>query len=184
MITILAIDADPGVRLTARCVLKRAGFTVITAADRRGALACLASLKADLVICDIDEDRSNGPTLRDSGNWDPGMRMLVLSRKDLSSPAPVTCDDGLLGKPFTESELLTAVRRSLARPASRSQRRRGATHATIKPISAAVMPTTAEHHAKCRQNVTRRAAAEGSEYGPREPGDGGGKRTLHEPGKQ
>ena len=82
MITILAIDADPGVRLTARCVLKRAGFTVITAADRHGALACLASLKADLVICDIDEDRSNGPTLRDSGNWDPGMRMLVLSRKD------------------------------------------------------------------------------------------------------
>jgi DNA-binding NtrC family response regulator len=126
MITILAIDADPGVRLTARCVLKRAGFTVITAADRRGALACLASLKADLVICDIDEDRSNEPTLRDSGNWDPGMRMLVLSRKDLSSPAPATCDDGLLGKPFTESELLTAVRRSLAQPASRSQRRGGA----------------------------------------------------------
>jgi hypothetical protein len=62
------------------------------------------------------------------------MRMLVLSRKDLSSPAPATCDDGLLGKPFTESELLTAVRRSLAQPAPRSQRRRGGARATIKPI--------------------------------------------------
>jgi DNA-binding NtrC family response regulator len=134
MITILAFDADPGVRLTARRVLERAGFTVITAADRRSVLACLASLKVDLVICDIDEDRSSGPTLRDSGNWDPGMRMLVLSRKDLSSPAPVTCDDGLLSKPFTESELLTAVRRSLAQPAPRSQRRRGGARATIKPI--------------------------------------------------
>ena len=160
MITILVIDADPGVRLTARRVLARAGFAVITAVDRRSALACLASLKADLVICDIDEDRSGGPTLRDSGNWDPGMRMLVLSRKDLSNnPAPATSDDGRLGKPFTESELLTAVRRSLAQPASRS--RRGAAHATVKPINAAVTPTRAEHDPKRKQNATRRAAGEG-----------------------
>jgi DNA-binding NtrC family response regulator len=119
MITILVIDADPAVRLTARRVLERAGYIVITAAERRSALARLASLKADLVICDIGEDRNGGPTLRELGSSDPGMRMLVLSYKDLSRPA---ADAGagagadILGKPFTESELLTAVRRSLAQP--------------------------------------------------------------------
>jgi CheY-like chemotaxis protein len=122
MITILVLDADPAVRLTARRVLAHAGFTVITAADRHSAIAWLASLAVDLVICDIGEDRSTGPMLRDSGNSDPGRRMLVLSRKDLSSPA---AENNLLGKPFTESELLRAVRRSLAQSTPRSQRRRG-----------------------------------------------------------
>jgi CheY-like chemotaxis protein len=120
MITILVIDADPAVRLTTRRVLERAGFTVIAAADRRSALARLASLKVDLVICDIGEERSGGPSLRDIGSSDPGMRMLVLSRKDLSSPAAGAGAGDILGKPFTESELLTAVRRSLAQSTPRS----------------------------------------------------------------
>jgi DNA-binding response OmpR family regulator len=116
MITILVIDADPAVRLTARRVLERAGFTVIAAADRRSALARLASLKADLVICDIGEDRNGGPTLRELGSWDSGMRMLVLSHKERGgSPTADAVTSDILGKPFTESELLMAVRRSLAR---------------------------------------------------------------------
>ena len=114
MITILVIDADPAVRLVARRVLERAGVTVIAAADRGSALARLASLKVDLVICDIGEDRNGGPTLRDLGTSDPGMRMLILSRKDLSPAVDAAASD-ILGKPFTESELLAAVRRSLAR---------------------------------------------------------------------
>jgi FixJ family two-component response regulator len=48
------------------------------------------------------------------------MRMLVLSRKDLSSPAAGAGAGDILGKPFTESELLTAVRRSLAQSTPRS----------------------------------------------------------------
>jgi CheY-like chemotaxis protein len=117
MITILVIDADPAVRLTARRVLERAGCTVIAAADRRSALARLASLKVDLLVCDIGEDRNGGPSLRDLGSSDPGMRMLVLAPKDLSSPAADAGTSDLLGKPFTESELLRAVRRSLAQSA-------------------------------------------------------------------
>ena len=120
MITIFVIDADPAVRLTARRVLERAGFIVIATGDRRSALARLASLKADLVICDIGEDRNGGPTLRELGSSDPGMRMLVLSHKDLSSPAAEAGAGDILGKPFTESELLAAVRRSLAQPTPRS----------------------------------------------------------------
>jgi len=118
MITILVIDADPAVRLTARRVLERAGFIVIAAADRRSALARLTSLKADLLVCDIGEDRNGGPTLRELGSSDADMRMLVLSHKDLNSPAAGAGD--VLGKPFTESELLTSVRRCLAQPTPRS----------------------------------------------------------------
>jgi CheY-like chemotaxis protein len=120
MITILVIDADPTVRLIARRVLERAGCTVIAAADRGSALTRLASLKVDVLICDIGEDQNGGPSLRDLGSSDPGMRMLVLSRKDLSSPAESAGAGDILGKPFTESELLAAVRRSLAQSTPRS----------------------------------------------------------------
>jgi len=46
--------------------------------------------------------------------------MLVLSHKDLSTPAADAGAEDILGKPFTESELLMAVRRSLARSAPQS----------------------------------------------------------------
>ena len=120
MITIFVIDIDPAVRLTARRVLERAGFTVIAAADRRSALARLASLKADLVICNLGDEQNGGPSLRELASSDPGMRMLVLSHKDLSTPAADAGAEDILGKPFTESELLIAVRRSLARSAPQS----------------------------------------------------------------
>src|SRR5258708_16838696 len=108
MITILVIDADPAVRLVARRVLERAGVTVIAAADRGSALARLASLKVDLVICDIGEDRNGGPTLRDLGTSHPGMRVLILSRKDLSTPAVDAPPSATLGKPLTPNEPLAA----------------------------------------------------------------------------
>ena len=120
MITILVIDADPTVRLIARRVLERAGCTVIAAADRRSALARLASLKADLLICDIGEDQNGGPSLRDLGSSDPGMKMLVLAPKDPSRPAASGDASDILGKPFTESELLRAVRSTLAQSTPRS----------------------------------------------------------------
>ena len=120
MITILVIDADPTVRLIARRVLERAGCTVIAAANRGSALTRLASLKADLLICDIGEDQNGGPSLRDLGNSDPGMRMLVLAPKDPSRPVAGGEASDILGKPFTESELLRAVRSTLAQSTRRS----------------------------------------------------------------
>src|SRR5437764_14832347 len=119
MITILVIDADPAVRLTARRVLERAGFIVIAAAERRSALARLASLKADLLICDIGEERNGGPTLRELGSSDPGMRMLVLSHKDLSSPTADAVARHIPRKPFTENEVLAGLRRALPQPTRR-----------------------------------------------------------------
>src|SRR5260370_20665557 len=86
MMDIEVIDADPAVRLVARRVLERAGVTVIAAADRGSALARLASLKVDLVICDIGEDRNGGPPLRHLRTSHPRTPRPLLARKGLRSP--------------------------------------------------------------------------------------------------
>jgi CheY-like chemotaxis protein len=54
MITVLVVDGDPAVGLTIRRVLERAGFAVIAVPDGPTALRRLASLKMDLVICEIE----------------------------------------------------------------------------------------------------------------------------------
>jgi len=60
MITVLVIDADPVVRLVARRVLEPAGFTPIAVADASAALARLAVVRTDLVICDVGSSGSGG----------------------------------------------------------------------------------------------------------------------------
>src|SRR5580704_19575892 len=54
MITVLVVDGDPAVGLTIRRVLERAGFAVIAVPDGPTALRRLASLKMDLVMCEIE----------------------------------------------------------------------------------------------------------------------------------
>src|SRR5258708_33680600 len=104
MITILVIDADPAVRLVARRVLERAGVTVIAAADRGSALARLASLKVDLVICDIGEDRNGGPAPPRPRASHPGLPVLIPSPKGVS-PAGESAARGHLGQTRIESAL-------------------------------------------------------------------------------
>jgi DNA-binding response OmpR family regulator len=121
MITVLVIDGDPAVRLTIRRVLERAGFAVFTAADMSAALRPLGSLKMDLVICQIDLLGAGAADAIAELVIDPATPILALSDKDDAIPAAAPHGAvATLGKPFTESELLGAVRRSLARPAARS----------------------------------------------------------------
>ena len=117
MITVLVIAGDPAVRLTVKRVLERAGLAVIVVADGLTALRRLASQKMDLVIC---ETAMPGPTgeraIAEIARADPAARILALSDKDRAIPGAPPGAVAMLGKPFTESELLNAVRRSLARP--------------------------------------------------------------------
>src|SRR5580704_11842946 len=117
MITVLVIDGDPAVRLTAKRVLERAGFAVFAAANMSAALRPLGSLKMDLVICEIDMLRADA--IAELVGADPAVRVLALSDKHREAPAAPQGMAAMLGKPFTESELLSAVRRSLARPPAR-----------------------------------------------------------------
>jgi CheY-like chemotaxis protein len=120
MITVLVIDGDPAVRLTAKRVLERAGFALFAAADMSAALRPLGSLKMDLVICEIDMLRAGAAdAIAELVGADPAVRVLALSDKHREVQASPRGMAAALGKPFTESELLSAVRRSLARPPAR-----------------------------------------------------------------
>ena len=120
MITVLVIDGDPAVRLTAKRVLERAGFAVFAAADMSAALRPLGSLKMDLVICEIDMlGAGAADAIAELVGADPTVRVLALSDKHREAQAAPQGMAAVLSKPFTESELLSAVRRSLARPPGR-----------------------------------------------------------------
>ena len=120
MITVLVIDRDPVVRLIVRRVLERAGIAVIAVADGLTALRRLASLRMDLVICESGTPGSDGTdAIAEIGRADPAAPILALSDKAREVTAAPQRTVALLSKPFTESELLSAVRRSLARPPSR-----------------------------------------------------------------
>jgi len=117
MITVFVIDRDPAVRLTARRVLESAGFTVIAVADAAAALARLAGLRADLVVCDIDALAPDGrPVISTIADLDPAAQILTLFPKYRDTAGMLHVGNAL-GKPFTESELLTKVRRALVGPA-------------------------------------------------------------------
>ena len=121
MITVLVLDGDPAVRLTVKRVLERAGFAVFAAADMSAALRPLGSLKMDLVICEVDMlGAGAADAIAELVGADPAVRVLALLDKHRGAPVAPQGVAAVLGKPFTESELLSAVRRSLARPLERS----------------------------------------------------------------
>ena len=123
MITVLVIDADPVVRLVARRVLEPAGFTPIAVADASAALARLAVVRTDLVICDVDAlARDGSPAINAITDTDPSAQHLILFPKQGDTPGMVPYTENVLGKPFTPSELLTKVRRALVVPAPRMLR--------------------------------------------------------------
>jgi CheY-like chemotaxis protein len=117
MITVLVIDADPWVRLTARRVLGPAGVTLIAVADSSAALARLAVVRADLILCDIDAlDPDGAPAINAIVNVDTSAQLLTLFPKRRDTAGILPYGGNALGKPFTPSELLTKVRRALVDP--------------------------------------------------------------------
>ena len=113
-ITILVIDRDPATRLTARRVLETAGFAVIAVRDAAAALNWLQVLRVDLVICDMDVPGPGGrPAIDAIGDLDPSAYILTLFPKYRDTAGMLPYLGNALGKPFTASELLAKVRRSL-----------------------------------------------------------------------
>ena len=117
--TVLIIDADPAVRLAATRVLERAGFTLIAVADTSAALAWLAVVSADLVICDLEALAPTGTSAIDAiTDIDPSVQILTLFTKQSDTARTIPHVGNAVGKPFTPSELLTKVRRGLIKKGS------------------------------------------------------------------
>ncbi|HJZ59218.1 MAG TPA: response regulator, partial [Gemmataceae bacterium] len=116
--TVLVADDEPGVRELARTVLDRQGYRVLVAADGAEAVEVFRHEpgQVDLVVLDASMPNMNGRQAFESiRGIRPGVPVLFASGYPSGQllpeePAPGTA---FLNKPFTTTELATAVRQLL-----------------------------------------------------------------------
>ncbi|HTT68350.1 MAG TPA: PAS domain S-box protein [Gemmatimonadales bacterium] len=120
--TILLVEDDATLRRTAKRVLEKFGYTVITATDGFDALNLIQArpTPADLIISDVVMPHTSGPqllsALRDAG---AAPRMLFTSgyaARDVQERATLDRSVPFLPKPWTIAELLRKVREVLDAP--------------------------------------------------------------------
>lgn len=117
--TILVVEDQESVRSAAIRALTRYGYQVLSAADgEEGLQQWRANADSvDLIISDAIMPRMGGLALYEAVSRDrAGVRFLLTSGytgEEVRNSAPVTVDLPFLSKPWTVSELLTAVRKIL-----------------------------------------------------------------------
>ncbi len=119
--TILLVDDESMIRNLGQVVLKRAGYSVLTAVDGIEALQVFARERdrIGLVILDVTMPRMSGrDAYRHIVEIDPTVRILFSTGYSTEDIAELDGAVGLLGKPYRPNELLAAVRASLAAPAT------------------------------------------------------------------
>ena len=116
---VLVADDETAVRTVARRVLERAGFTVVTAADGREALAVFTAGQDDIraVLLDMTMPLMRGDEVcRELCRLRPDVRVVLTSGFSDPSLGPgLTGHISFLAKPWTPQQLLAAVREVLAR---------------------------------------------------------------------
>jgi two-component system cell cycle sensor histidine kinase/response regulator CckA len=117
--TILVVEDQESVRTAAIRALTRFGYQVLSAADgEEGLQLWRANTETvDLIISDAIMPRMGGLELFEAVSRDrAGVRFLLTSGytgDEVRQSAPITVDVPFLSKPWTVSELLTAVRKML-----------------------------------------------------------------------
>lgn len=113
---ILVVDDDRLVRMNARLVLEREGWTVDEAADCGSAIASLEARDYDLVVCDVALPDGNGlDVVRRTTEIRPETAVLVMTASETGLTFEAVAAAGaaaLLQKPFSLGALLDEVRRS------------------------------------------------------------------------
>lgn len=123
MHSILVIDDDPALRELTRVILQRAGYGVHTANNGREGLQLLEQRQFDLVVSDMLMPEMEGlELLLHCRRLHPGQCFLAMSGGlvrgafDALPAAEALGAIETLQKPFTQDELLAAVRRCLEAP--------------------------------------------------------------------
>jgi two-component system, cell cycle sensor histidine kinase and response regulator CckA len=118
--TVLLAEDEPAVRMLARRVLQRAGYTVVEAANPAEAETRAASMPAlDLLLTDVMMPGGTGPELfRRLVATRPSLRVLFMSgyaEQDLFDRSAIDRSLPFLEKPFTVEALASKVREVLDR---------------------------------------------------------------------
>jgi two-component system cell cycle sensor histidine kinase/response regulator CckA len=122
--TILLVEDDATLRRTAKRVLEKFGYTVVTATDGLDALTIIRThpTPADLIISDVVMPHASGPqllsALRDAGAVPRILFTSGYAARDVQERAMLDSGVPFLAKPWTIAELLRKVREVLDAPVS------------------------------------------------------------------
>ena len=114
---VMVIDDSKTIRRTAETLLKREGFTVVTASDGYESLAKIAAERPDIIFIDIMMPRLDGYqtcALIKNNREFRNIPVIMLSSKDGlfdKARGRIVGSEQYLTKPFTKDDLLGAIRR-------------------------------------------------------------------------
>ncbi|MBN8881462.1 DNA-binding response OmpR family regulator [Salana multivorans] len=116
---VLLVDDEEAIRASLAPFLTRAGLEVHTASDGEEALAAVARLRPELVVCDVLMPNLDGRSvvrrLREAGDWTPVILLTQVGESYERSAALEEGADDYLNKPFDPAELLARIRAVLRR---------------------------------------------------------------------
>jgi DNA-binding NtrC family response regulator len=118
MATILIVDDARSTLRALEVILKREGYTVLTATSGEEGLTCIEQQEVDLLLCDVKMPKMDGLTvLRQVKEQDAGLAVVMMSGHGDISTAVSAMKEGAfdyLVKPFGEEEVLRVVQKALA----------------------------------------------------------------------
>jgi len=117
--TVLVVDDDPGILAIAQRALSAHGYRVLTAGNGVEGVACFRKNQADirLVLMDMTMPQMNGLTaLQHIRSLDAQVPVLLSSGYGASAAVHSSQFSGVLMKPYTFTDLLSAVQGNLGEP--------------------------------------------------------------------
>src|SRR5512147_1273715 len=118
MKTILVVDDEPKIVQLARDYLEHAGFTVLSAADGKTALAVVRSAQPDLIVLDLGLPQIDGLDVTRSIRKDSNVPIIMLTARSEETDKLIGLElgaDDYVTKPFSPKELVARVRTVLRR---------------------------------------------------------------------
>lgn len=119
MKTVLVVEDEPLIAMALEAVLEDEGYRVVTAANGRQGLERLAETQVDIVLLDMMMPVMSGPAMLKAMAEDPGLRripaIILSSLPEATIRAQADGVAGILRKPYTADEVLSAVARVLSR---------------------------------------------------------------------